>query len=217
MDNKKIVKVGAIVLGSLLIGGIGGGMAFNGSGFDNGYAQGQSDFVPKEVIKEVTVTETVEVPVEVEVPTEVFVDNGNLNLLLEHIYDNDGKINYLLDDLDDDELDLIVDRVVFINDIKSLAVQEIKSEIADEVDKMVITLSDNSTITLDEDDVERIRVDDDADEILVDDIDFEDKDADLKVTGTFEQDDVKFNYEAIVEFKDGEVDDISHVEVTERV
>jgi len=54
----------------------------------------------------------VEVPVEV--IKEVQVDNGNMDLVLDHIYDNDGNIEYLLDDLDDDEIGLIVDRIILL-------------------------------------------------------------------------------------------------------
>ena len=68
---------------------------------------------------------------------------------------------------------------------------------------------------MDEDDVERVRVDDDFDEILVDDIDFEDKDAELILTGTFEHDDVDYEFTAMVEFKDGEIDDVELISVAE--
>ena len=146
-----------------------------------------------------TVTEVVEVPVNV---TEyVEVDNGNLSMVLDHVYEMDGDVEYLLDDLDDDEVDMIVDRIVFANETKALAVAEVKAELFDELDGEEV----NGT-ELDEDDMERLRIDDDADEVVILEIDFEELDAEVMVTGTFEQDDVKYSYEAVVEIKDGEVD-----------
>ena len=155
-----------------------------------------------------TVTEVVEVPVNV---TEyVEVDNGNLSMVLDHVYEMDGDVEYLLDDLDDDEVDMIVDRIVFANETKALAVAEVKAELFDELDGEEV----NGT-ELDEDDMERLRIDDDADEVVILEIDFEELDAEVMVTGTFEQDDVKYSYEAVVEIKDGEVEDFKRIEVSE--
>lgn len=168
--------------------------------------QNQTVEVPVEVEKIVEKNVTIEVPVEVEKIVEV--DNGNLSAVLEHIYDNNGKVQYLTSDLDDDEIDQIVDRIDFINFVKNGAVEEIEKELFDEIDGDKV-----SGIELDEDDLERLRVDDDYDELEIVDVDFEDKDAEVKVTGSFEQDDVEFEFEAIVEFKDGEVDEIKSISV----
>jgi len=143
---------------------------------------------------------------------EIEVDSGNLDLVLEHLYDNDGNVNYLLDDLDDDELNLIADRISFINEIKALAVNYVDAEAADELDKEVF----NNSVEFDEDEIERIRVQDDADELIVSDIDFEDSDADVLVTVYFEQDDVKYEADFNVEFKDAEIDDMDLLEIRER-
>lgn len=179
---------------------------------------------PMEVTKEVQVNKTVTVPVEtiveveklVEVEKEVIVnqtvevpvDNGKLDLVLKHIYDNEGKIEYIVDDLDDDELSEITDRIVFVNEIKKLAVDAVKDELADELDRKKFNETE-----FDEDDIEKLRIDSDDDEVEVLEADFEDKDADVKVTGTFEHEDVKYNFEAIVEFKDDQYDELS-VEVS---
>lgn len=160
--------------------------------------------VPYEVVKNVTV----EVPVEVEKIVEV--DNSNLDDVLNHIYDNDGNVQYLTNDLDDDEVDQIVDRIVFINEVKNLAVDAVKKDLFDELDGETF-----NSVEFDEDDMERLRVDNDDDELVICDVDFEDKDAEVKVTGTFEQDDVKYHYTAIVEFKDGEYDEIKSIEISE--
>jgi hypothetical protein len=151
--------------------------------------------VPVEVIKEVKVTEA--------------VDNGKLDLVLQEIYDNDGSVEYLIDDLKDDEVDLIADRIILVNDFKDLAIAELRKNLFDELDGEVV-----GSETLDEGDMERLRINDDANEIVIDDIDFDDKDADLILTGTFEQDDIKYAFEATVSFKDGEVDEIDSVSVS---
>lgn len=166
--------------------------------------------VEKEVIK--YVNSTVEVPVEkiIEVPVYVNVTNDNLAEVLEHIYDNSGNVEYLVEDLDDDEVSQIADRIVFVNEVKKLAIDAVESDLMDELDGELV-----NTTTLDDRDMERLRIDDDADEILVDSIDFEDRDADLTVTGSFEQDDVKFDFSAVVRFRDGEYDELRNINVTQ--
>lgn len=145
---------------------------------------------------------------------DTLTEDPSLDLLLEHIYDNNGNIDYLVEDLDDDELDLIVERIDFINKIKSDSVDFIKKELFDEVDKMEIILADNSTYEFDEDDLERLKINDDDDEILIQDIDFEDGDAEVLVSGSFEDDDdLKFRYEVIISFRDAEVDDFDDIEI----
>ncbi len=205
MDWKKISKVGAA---------IGFIIAAFGTGVGSGFYFDQ----PQEIVKEISVEVPVEVPVEKVVYQDklVYVDNENLDLVLDHLYDNDGQVEYLLEDLDDDELNLVVERIAFVNEIKSLAAAEVKAEAADELDKEIYTFADNSTIKFDEDDIERLRVQDDDDELIIDDVDFEDSDATVLVTAKFEQDDVKFEADFEVEFKDGSVDDVSLLEIRER-
>lgn len=201
-----------------------------------GYAFGGAN-VPAEIIKETITKEKIiyeDNPIDAELQAEneafkleiaeyeaiepevIEVDNGNLDFILEHIYDNDGNVEYLLDDLDDDELDQIVERVAFVNEIKALAIDELNKELADELDKEVVDIGNNETLKLDEDDIERIRIKDDADEIEVLEIDFEDGDAELKLRGRFEQDDIKFNFEAVISFRDGEIDEIESIDVSLR-
>ena len=163
-----------------------------------------------EPIKETSI-ETVYENITIEVP----VDNGNLKLVLDEIYDNDGKIEYLTDDLDEDEVDQIVDRIDFINKVKSEAVDYVKKELADELDNVVVTMNDNSTVELDEDDIEKVRIDDDDDEVIVDDVDYDDKDAEVTITGRFRHDDVWFTFETEVEFEDNEVDSMDVVLIKE--
>jgi len=226
METKKILKVaGAIGAGALLIasGALGTGiikndtiqeqaaqisqLQLNNSKLsDNIVDLNNAEPVIEYVDKEVLVNNTVEVE----------VDNGNLDVVLDHIYDNKGNIKYITNDLDDDEVNEIVDRLIFVNEIKVLAAEEAKSEIKDLLDKEEFTFN-NETVEFDEDDIERVRVQDDSDELIVgEDIDFEDGDAEVEVEVYFEQDDVKYKALVEVEFKDSEVDDIDLISVEER-
>lgn len=211
MENKKFIA-GAV--GLLAVGGLAGSL-----------------IVPTQVIEvEKLVNQTVEVPVvetvivetivekevikEVNVTQEVLVDNKKLTDVLNHIYDNNGDVEYLLDNLDDDEVILIADRVIFVNEMKKFAVDAVKSELFDELDREEYNIS-GIAVEFDESDLERLRIDNDEDEIEVIDVDFEDGDITLRVTGSFEQDDDKYAYTADVEFKDGYFDQIDNILVEE--
>jgi len=160
--------------------------------------------------KIVTVTETKEVLVDKIVEVEKIVEVGSVELkvLEQALIDNNGDLTVCTQDLDDDEAALVGDCAVFMTDVKNLALAEAKAEIADLVDGEVVALE-----TLDEDDVERIRLNDDLDEVTVTDLDFEDKDATVVVSGTFEHDDTKYEFEVEVEFKDNSIEDVSLVSV----
>jgi len=157
----------------------------------------------QEILVDVPVTEYVNIT------KEVLVDNENLDEVLKHIYDNEGSVEYLVNDLDDDELDLIVDRIVFSNEIKTLSIQAIKDDLIDEIDGEIV-----NRVKLHDRLIERLKINDEEDEILIKTVDFEDKDAEVEVLGTFEQDDIKYNFTAIVEFKDGLYEEIKSFEVT---
>ena len=162
-----------------------------------------------ELEKEVEVIKEVPVEVEVEKLVEVPVDNGSLEYVLKHIYDNDGSVEYLIEDLDDDELEKIVERVDFINRAKAEAVKEVEDNLFDEIDGEEITLADKSTYEFDERDLEKLDVEDDDEDIIVDSVDFDDNDAELIISFDFEDDDDKeFKGTAVVSFDDGELDEI---------
>jgi hypothetical protein len=205
-NGKKALAV-AGAIGLALAGGLAGATLFPVE---------KIEIVTKEVIVEKNITTEVpfevvkEVPVNVTVEKIVKVDNENLPLVYKYIVDQEGDLTELdISEIDDNGVDELVSQIIFVNDIKSLAIAEAKSEIADLVDKEVV-----DTVSLDEDDVERIRIKDDFDEVTVEDIDFEDKDAELRVFGTFEHDDVDYKFEVEVEIKDGEVDDIKLISVS---
>ena len=134
------------------------------------------------------------------------------SLILDSLNDHDGEMEWVLDDLDDDELDKVVDRIIFVKEVKELAAEEVKAELADELDHLIV-----DGVELDESDITRVRVNDDLDEMSLEDVDFEDGDATVRVSGTFEQDHVKYDFEVDVEFRDGDVDEFDVVSVSERV
>jgi hypothetical protein len=131
--------------------------------------------VPSEpIVETVTVTNTVieqvEVPVEVIVEKEVIVqvDNGNLALVLDTIYEADGDVEYLLDGLYDDEVDKIVERIVLTNDMKAEAENIIKANFIKELDRQH---------SFDKRDVSRVKLD--SEDTTISNIDFKYKDSDV--------------------------------------
>ena len=96
----------------------------------------------------------------------------------------------------------VINRILFLNNIKAKAVAEVEKEFEDLIDDEVF-----DGVEFDDDDVERVRILDDGDEVVIDDIDFEDFDADVVVQVKFEQDDIKYKAYVNVEIKDGDVED----------
>lgn len=229
--TKKYLKYAGVAAIGAIVAGAGVSMipvdntAILADSFAAGVASVDTDAVYAEGVAsvpdcaEVPVCDVCEVcaePVVCEVITsEDNTDSGNLKLVLEEIYDNDGSVEYLTEDLDDDELYLIADRIIFIQEAKNMAIDHVKAELADELNNVEITMNDNSTVELDEDDFEKLRIDDDSDEILVANVDYEDKDVDVTVTGRFRHDDTWFAFEAKVAIEDNEVDDFDIISVTE--
>jgi len=147
-----------------------------------------------------TVIETVEVPVIQEVIVEV--DNQNLDLVLDEIYEADGSVEYLIEDLDDDEMSQVVDRIVFIQDAKALAMNELDSELKDELDMIVF----NASVTFDEDEI--YRVSSDSEDFVVSDVDFDRNEVELTLPITFKQDGVRYSADVTFQIEDNEVDDM---------
>jgi hypothetical protein len=214
--KKNVKKILAVGLGGVVLLGLGG---FAGS-----------QIFPKEVVVTRTVTEvqTIEdtarvdiltaqvtdlqaqLDVKPDVITEVKeVQSKDLPLVLEHIFNNGGNIDYITQDLDDDEIGLIVDRIILVDDFKKLSVQSIEKDLFDKLDGEIVDGTE-----LDNKDMEKLRINDGADEIIIDDIDFQDNDATLIVSGSFKQDDVKFLFDAEVIFRDGEYDELGSIVVT---
>jgi len=105
--------------------------------------------------------------------------------------------------LDDDEIDFIADRILFVMEGKDAAIAFVEEEGIDELDKEKF-----GSLRFDEDEVDRFIVDQDHDDIKVLKADFEDGDMKLELPVRFEHDRDDFKANVIVEFKDGEIDDM---------
>jgi hypothetical protein len=191
-----IKKVGAIAASVVLVGGLG---MVTGA---NLFPKTVVEEVPVEVLVEVPYSVEVPIEVPVEVPVEVFVDNENLKLVLETVYDRDGNVEFLVDDLDEDELDLIVDRIVFYNDVESLIESAVKAEWEELVHREIAT--DGQKLFRGE--FARVRFDKDVDYSVLD-FDYEDAVGTLGVE--FRQDDQRYRAVFEVELEDGDVFDVN--------
>jgi hypothetical protein len=162
--------------------------------------------VPVEVIKTVEKEVVKEVPGPVQTVyevREVAVDSGKLDDVLEAIYAADGDLEFVTDDLKESEIAEIADRLVFEMDAKTIAAEAVRAKAVDTLHKEEL-----GSVKFDEDDIVRIRVQNDRGEIEVLDRDFEDGDAEVKVTAFFEQDDIKYAADFLVLIKEGKFDDI---------
>jgi len=144
---------------------------------------------------------------------EVYQEQGSesLDLVLQHLYDNDGEVVYLIEDLNDDEISQIPLRVNFINDIRDACVAGVKDELYDEIDKE--SPINNNSIEFDEDLMTRLKINDNDDELSVIVTDWDDFKGTVEVTGTFKQgtDNFKFTLDAL--FDDGVFDELAKVKV----
>ena len=186
-----------LTIAGLIIGCLGGALVYSD---DDKIADLETQIAD---LKDAGVVEIIEI-----VENEVIVESENLNIVLDYIYDNNGKIKYVINDLDGDEVNQIVDRIIFESEIKINAAEAVKNVDIDDLED-----SDLNIYYLDEDDIENVDVQDDAEDITVSNVDYDDSDAIVSVTVEFEQD--HFDYIAVydVEIRDGEVDDIELVSI----
>lgn len=194
------------------------GMVLFGAGMAGGFMLDQPQVVEKIVKEEVVVpgpVEYVEVPGPVTTVTETVYEQvevlpESVEGLVEYIVDENGDLSALdLDRIEDYGFDEMVSQYAFITESKLMAADYVKRELADELDKYDF----NATVKFDEDDIDRVRVDADLDELVISDVDYEDMDADVRVRARFEHDDVDYEAYFDVEIKDGSVDDIELVSV----
>jgi hypothetical protein len=196
---------------------IGGAVVLAGAAFGAGaYLVPRTIEVPKEVIKEVKVAgpiQTIEVPVEkiVEknVTVEVLVDNGNLALLEKELIEKNGNVEYLTDGLDDNEIELIVDRLQLANEWEHAAFLKAKDKIPDELHKEVV-----SGVTLYREDIRSLNIDPDT--VTLENIDWTSKDVDVVLPFTFRMDDLKYEGVARVIVIDGKIDDFEVSDIARR-
>lgn len=193
MEKTDIKKVAGGLIAGLVVGAAGFGVS-------------SEPVTVTEIINEtIVINETVEIEVEVpvEVIREVNVTDARLGDVVQHIFDRDGDVEYIVDEYDADEVDQIADAFLFVHEMVKEGSDHIKKEIADELDRENV-----SGTVLDEDDVERIRVDDNLDEVGLEDFDAEDKEIDITYNVRFEHDDEDFTAEVTIEIRDGKVDDM---------
>lgn len=221
MDSKQI---GACILGGLVIAS---GAAIAGHYIN---PQIQIEQLPGQILKEDV---RVEVPIEVprdltqiekdamidtfleakgitrELIPQLKLDSENLDLVLDFIYDNKGDVEFVIDDLDEDEVNEIAARISFANEIKNLAFDKVKNKAFDKLDGKLVTVN-GIEVKLDEDDLEDMDMD--IDDVSIDgNIDFEDKDAFVLVPIEFEQEDIEYKAIFRVEINNGLVDEVDIV------
>ena len=219
METKKLIMALAGV-GLTVAGAIAGGVIVDGvnsnniNELNNVIGDLQEEVALKEselnYLNENPITEEVIVEKIVNNTIEVEVDNGNLDLVLEHIYDNDGSVEYLTEDLDDDEIDSIVERIEFVNEIKLLAMEELENEFLREIHNMEL-----GTVIFSRRDIDRLRFENDFNEIALENVDFKYSDADVLTTVEFRQDEVRYEADVKIVVKDNEVDEIEFVDIRE--
>jgi hypothetical protein len=193
--HKQIALASAKVLGAvLLLGGSFAAGAYSMPREVTKIVPGPTEYVDKIVeIPGPEVTKTVEI--------EVPVDNGNLKIVLDELIKTDGNVEYLVDDLDDDEVEMIVDRLFLKQEWEYLAEQEIRANLYEELDEETV-----GTVELDERDMSGLRID--VEDFTYEDIDWTEKDADVVVPFKARQDDFKFEGVAIVQIREGKVDEL---------
>jgi len=108
----------------------------------------------------------------------VAVTKANLDTVLTEIYDSDGEVEYLTDDLDEDEISEIVDRVNFKNDVMTLAEDLVSKEGVEYMDDEdffdIEELED-----FNDNDVVYLKIDSEDTETV--DLDFDDEQAEILV------------------------------------
>ena len=190
---KKFAMAGAVALG-IVAGGFAGAYIF-----------------PNEITNEVEVEKfiyenvTIEVPfetiLEVEVEKIVEVDNGNLQLVLDTIYEKDGDVEYLIDGLYDDEVDQIVERIMLVNEVETLAKEYTLRNFATELEK-----HDSS---YDRRDVSRIKIDNE--DLKIVDYDFKYEDFTVEILVEFRYDGAKETKLVEVEYFNGRVRNLKFI------
>ena len=171
----------------------------------------EPQIVEVEVIKYVNQTVEVEVIKEVNVTVEkmVEVESPLLGQVLRYIDEVEGDAQTVYDE--SDNIEELANIMIFDFDNRKLAIDIVDDDLADELDHMIV----NGT-TLDEDDIKRIRVDDDFDEITLVDMDFEDEQVTYNITGTFEQGNDKFDFVVEIEMENYREDDFTILSVTKQ-
>lgn len=215
-SNKESKKVAAISLAAVVIAG-GIGAALGAYIADDSkqleylqekVAELQQNVVELENAEPVveTVVEVQEVEKVVEITKEILVDNENLDKILQFAYDNDGNVSLLTSGLKESEIDQVVERLLFLNDVEALTLESARQDLLDLVHNRQVS---GRRIRASE--VSRMYVDEDS--LSKDVLSFKHSDAVGQVTVTFEADDRKYEAVIEVEVKDGSVSESKVVSI----
>ena len=214
-NTKKIAAIG--IAAGVIIGGIGaavGGIVADDSKTVNELSILISEQEAKiaaqkaelDSVEPVVINNTIEKEIEVEKIVEV--DNGNLDLVLESIWDNDGDVEYLLDDLDEEDIKEIVERISFENESKVLAEELVKREVVEYIDDEENIFGKGDLKDFRDNDVYRVTID--SDDSVFEIEDYDDKEATVFVRAKLKldnDDDKETQYViAEVEVEDGELE-----------
>lgn len=138
------------------------------------------------------------VETETVVVTEL-VDNEHLDLVVREVLERSGNVTFFTDGLSDDELDALVDRIVWADELRVLAEQTVRDEAVTLLDRERV-----SGVNLDAREFTRLRyLDLSLEESTVD---WELREAELTQTVEFRQDERDYRAVVRVVFYEGEVD-----------
>ena len=195
MKNNKAIKtsvlkkVGAVALGL----GIVGASVFAGASLfpkKVGVPYSVPYPVPYPVVEyQIVPGETIIEYVDVEKPVEVLIDNGNLDLVLNFIYNN-NDMEFITQDLDEDEINEIVERIVLLEDVASQVKSFVYSNLAKELEKQ---------LDYDRRDVSKIKIDEDT-------IKFINNECDFKYEEFLVELEVEYRYDKVYETKKVEIE-----------
>jgi len=214
-NTKKIAAIG--IAAGVIIGGIGaavGGIVADDSKtvdelsilISAQEAKLEAKQAELDSIEPVVINNTIEKEVVIE--KIVKVDNGNLSVVLDSIWDNDGNVEYLLDDLDEEDIKEIVERISFENESKVLAERLVKADIVEYIDDEEDMFGEGDLEEYRDNDVYRVTIDEDDTVFEIED--YDDKEATVFVRAKLKldnDDDKETQYViAEVEVEDGKLE-----------
>jgi len=169
-----------------------------------------TEVVTETIVKEIPVETVINNTIVKEVPVEKIVEKTitvNDKDLLEEIFVNDGDVEYLLDEVEDDTLDLIVENLGILNDGRNVAENVDIDDLAESIEDF-----DND---FNKDYIEDMDLNLDIEDIDINDIDYEDEEFEFEYEFTFEYMDVDYEGVVKINVKDLEVDDIEVLSINE--
>ncbi len=136
-------------------------------------------------------------------------EKTKISMMNEYIDEMEGDLADVYDEADSE--DEQVEIIAFDLENRKMAIDAVKDELFEELDNVVV-----DGISLDEDDMKRLKLDDDFEDINMTSIDYADLEVTYAITGTFEQDNDKFDFVIEVSMEENEFDDLDIINVTKR-